>query len=502
MNIQHRFELAFGSQLGVILFALMIALCLLLALYWALTRQKHKIDSIAFEHKSYFTQAEELASLFAFASTHKLDFFGRQTIVKSKQDGSYALCTIPSPLHGDLASRERFQRYHRATQHQKIPLLSELIWKHDQDSLVIIQDKIIRKSGRLRIGLSEYLLDHRLGVADCELVLLELSLALAKLHDIATESGEGLYHGFLLPRSLYLGLDSQKRITRLVVADAPFAISFGSERLYEMIQEVKQEKADVKSDMEHTSRQTLLKQLPMLAPEQQSPEGLSRVGPPCDFFAFGALAVTLFTHHPFSSPEDIIWKDVPPAWQAFLKKCLEFTPSNRPQDFLEIQDRLTDPDLALTHVQTQITSKANQAAAQSEMAPAIPKIQDTLEGSKEIALNKLSSTIESLQQRLQQARRAENYTEAEELAPNIIKEISEKIISGMKALKNSRLQPARGHFDKAIELAPHHPEAHVGLAIVYYEEGDLKQAEYHYLMAKQMAPYTAKIFRDYIAFHI
>ncbi len=259
-----------------------------------------------------------------------------------------------------------------------------------------------------------------------------------------------------------MDLDSGNRVNHLAIAEAGLAFAFGPQEVCDRLEKLRLAKLPIERYCGHE----ILEQIGYLAPEQKDPRRLHDVGPPSDFFAFGALAVSLFTRQRFTSRDTVKLETIPEKWRPFIEACLSESPQDRPQDFLELEDWLTDPELALTH---QTSSHST-----NEEVPPITK--------KEVG--PLSLMLERIR---------DHQTEAPE-------NLSELLHSAEKAIAGSRWKPAKKHLNKALMIDPNHALTHVKLAIVSLELGDQKAAERHYNLSKQLNPKLAKQFREHLAF--
>jgi len=474
MNVLNRLRLIFDSDYGQLLVVLFGALLLLVLVYLFFLRRQKARDALAYYHQSHYEKANGLMREFLFVGKPQADFFGRQTVVKY-QDGSHVLALVPPP---DLSSEgvcTRFRFYHRALKHHPLPLFSRYPWTYDEEMLIVVQDQLIKKEGRLLPSLSEFLLDTRFGPADAELILLEISRALAALHDLTTEDGEHLYHGFLLPRTIFLGLDGKRHIDRIVIADHGLAFAFGAEKIAHRLRGLSEKKIFV----EPYCAKTVLDEHVMLAPEQRDPQRFGEIGACSDFFAFGALAVTLLTKRPFSTVKDIAWADIPMKWRSFLKSCLEEETVQRPKDFLQLQDYLYDPDLALTHHESVVDSDDDFVEEEEE---------------KPMSLDALAGVLKE-----SQSFRTQQLAAGKGLNPE---ELQRFLDLGKKALSKNKWALAKKHFVKAHAMSSENPEVNVALAIIHYEQGKVYIAQQYYEKAKQHNEEVAKRFRAHIAFRI
>ena len=161
------------------------------------------------------------------------------------------------------------------------------------------------------------------------------------------------------------------------------------------------------------------------------------------------------------------WDRLPEKWRPFVEACLSDNPRDRPQDFLELEDWLTDPELALTH-------QSSQGYAPGKRSPTIIE-EET---------GPLSAMLERLHN------------------PPIPtqKDLQELLHQAETAITGSRWKAARKLLEKALPIDGNHAPTHVKMAIVALELGDEKKAERHYNLAKQLDPKLAKQFREHLAF--
>ena len=473
MNFADRMNLALQSQVGTIFIGLIVFLIILGLIYWMMSLRQKKRDILAHLHNSHYQKAKSRATSFDFIGSHKADFFGRQTAVRFK-DGSVGLCLIPPPELSEEDVRERYRFFQRAVQQHPLPLLAPHIWKCDDKILILVQGSLLQKEGKFLLNIKHYLKDQRLRETDKERILLEVARALDALHGLHAENGEGLYHGFLLASSLFLEYDGSKTLRRIVLADAGMPFAVGPLKLYQRLLTLREGKLPI----EKFRANELLEQIGMLAPEQRDLKHLHEVSPASDFYSFGALAVFLFTERNLNEVKGINWKKIPQKWHSFIKSCLESDTNKRPKSFAELEDWLSDPELALTHHESEDLEMFNRAETKS------------INNSSEIPLEALPDLLT----RIRNTHPAQKQGKEDKLSVHME--------AGLKAAKTSKWDIAKKNFKDAIKANPKHAEAHVHYAIACYESGDLKSAEQHYGVAKQCDPRIAKKFRDHIALHI
>lgn len=471
MSFADRMSLGLHSQVGTLFLYLVLFLIVLGLVYWIMSLRQKKRDILAHLHNSHYQKAKSKATAFDFIGSHKADFFGRQTAVRFK-DGTVGLCLIPPPELSDDNVRERYRLYHRAVQQHAIPLLAPHSWTGDDSLWMIVQGNLLQKDGRYLLNIKHYLKDQRLRDTDKERILLEVAMTLDALHGLHAENGEGLYHGFLLASSLLLEYDGSKALRRIVLADGGMTFSIGAHKFYQRLFTLREGKLP----MEKFRANELLEQIGMLAPEQRDFKRLNDVGPASDFYSFGALAVYLFTERNLNEVKGILWNKVPQKWHSFIKSCLETETSKRPNNFAELEDWLSDPELALTHQESEDHERLS-------FEPSHPQPSSTI----------LTEALPDLLKRIR------NHHTAQPLSKDAS---STSMEAGLKAFKTSKWDAAKQHFKDVIKANPKHAEAHVYYAIACYEIGDVKAAELHYRAAKQNDPRIAKKFLEHIALHI
>jgi tetratricopeptide (TPR) repeat protein len=385
------------------------------------------------------------------------------------------MCLIPPPDLADAFSRDRFRCFHREIDAQRPPLLASTLWRYERDVLVQIQGQLLHQNGRPLLHLNHYLTDKRLGRAYTEQILLQIARALAALHQLKADNGDSLFHGFLLPRCIFVDFDANRTLNSVVIADSGLAYSFGSKSIYDRLKRLREGSLPI----EKFCANELLEQLPMLAPEQKDPERLTRVSQASDFFTFGAIAVTLFMQQRFVSTDKVDWSLVPKEWHPFIKGCLQDDHCLRPKDFLELEDWLNHPELALTHRLGDAIDDSNNDASSSSLG-----------------INDLKNLLQQVQEKRVPQHSSITLTKKQE------HKFQQAFDAGAKAIKMGRWKVARDQFVEAVAAYPSHAEANVSLAIAYYELGELQKAERYHECAKKIDPKIAKKFHAHIAFRI
>jgi tetratricopeptide (TPR) repeat protein len=257
----------------------------------------------------------------------------------------------------------------------------------------------------------------------------------------------------------------------MILVDAGIAFTFGPDIICNRLAHLRLGKHPI----DRYCRNELMEQSVYLAPEQRTLGLLNEVGSAADYYSFGALALALFGHKRFISLKDVDWTQIPSKWHPFLKACLEEKASNRPRDFLEIEDRLLDPELALMHAEVSTFDSGKTSVA--------------LDADKEAEaeFNALTGLL----------RRSEGKISLKE--PDTLKQ---HLDEGQKALKMAKWEFAKKAFKSALRIDPNHTVANLNLAIALYELGEFKASEKHVKAAQEIDASAAKRFRQHIAFRL
>lgn len=466
MNFARRFEIIFESSVGSLLIFFFFVFLVLIGIYFVLRIRQRRLDALAYCYQEHYEKVAAItSSKLQYVGRHKADILGRKTLVR--KEGDLLLCLAPPP---DLFARqacEQFRFYERAIQEQELPLFSTYPWSYMEDDLFIaLQGKVLHKEGRMLPSLREYFLDKKLGLADAELVLLEIARALAALHELKTEQGKGLYYGLLQPRNIRISFDSRQRINQIVLSDHGLYFSCSKSIFAKRLEQIK--KQEVQKIIEDQCLKEIFEELHFLAPEQRDSVQAIEVGPAVDFYSFAILALTLLTGKDYKEDSFDIQK-VPEKWQRFIEASLNIDPSKRPKDFLELQDRLYDPDMALTHHES---DDASDEEFLEEDSISLQELKDVLYSSREGSSLKVKDSFQLLKKTAQ------------------------------KNLSQGKWALAKQHLQEALEQKPDDAEILVGLSIAHYEEGLLKEAEGFYQRAKKIDARLAKRFREHIAFRV
>lgn len=458
MELSDWMEKMAESQMGLVFAFLLICFCALLGVYIYLSERQKRKDRLAYLHRRFYQETENLCDPFNFAGEHRAEIFGRTSTVLCKKR-SYATCTIPPPVLIDQETLNRYRAFRR-TNVSHLPLFAKHSWSFDDDRLVVVQDGLVKRDGQKMLHLQHFLDDRRLGRAYTEQILAQIAEAISALHNCQTEQGQILYHGFLLPRSIRIEFGVDRTLAKIVIADLGMAFSFGPQRVWEMEDGLRS--GDLQVD--RSVAKELLDQLSMLSPEQRDQGRLHQVGPASDFYAFAALACLLFTKRRFRASGAVNWSEVPKKWTPFLQKCLSDDPRCRPKDFLQLKDLLQNPALFL------VPEESVEKVIVDSVQP-LPAVKDVID-------------------RLKNKQKKDFYT---------VDDFRQK---ADHAFQIGHWQEAKQYFLEVVKHQPLDGEIQVSLAITFYEMGDLERAEYHYCLAKNIDPKTAKCFKEHIAFRI
>ncbi len=465
--MSERFYEMMESEAGLIFFFIVFILIGLISFYVYLWMREQEKDALTNKHRLYFEDAERNIDELIFSEKHSAEFFGRESRAHSKE--GFTLCLIPSPDENLNEIEDRFESFQHTLAEQKYSLFSTLKKIDIPDFFVIRQDNLFSSSGQKFLPIDKILKKGMLSQPEKEKILLDLAQNLQSLHEKRTDTGETLYHGFLLPKSIFADIDESHRVKKVVISGLGLAFAFGPESIQKKIKGLNKRKLRIDSSIKNE----LLSQYEFFAPELKDPEQVGEIGPASDFYAFAALSMTLFTGKIFTGPTHTDWNKAPSKWISFLQKCLETNPGDRPKSFKELDMWLSDPEWELT------TAEINKG---NELHPDTPKNFE----SAPLVMPNLQFAPETCD--LQYSNPNDPFTK--------------NLVSGNKALKIGKWQDANKYFLDAVSIDPENPEANINLAISFYEIGDLISAENHYRIVKNINPELAKTFRRHIAFRM
>lgn len=305
--------------LGILLLILLVVLGILL--YFLFVKKNGTKENVVSVDEEHYLEGEELLRRegITFAGAASAGFFGKMSVVRRVGTDEHGLCLFPAPDLVDEKSCRRFTQYAEALSRHPIEGIAPFRWwRADHNFIGVVQGELVRSNGHIRMTLREYLLDRTLNQREKEGTLLAIAHVLKSLH------AQGLYHGWLLPRSLFVALTPERIIRGIRVADGGLAYAFSQAQVYERLQLLHARE----TGMDAYRRHRLLNELVHLSPEQKKKDG--HVGPESDFYAFGSLAARLFSEAPLWGSAEIDWDKVPEKWRTFLQACLS---DNRPTSF-------------------------------------------------------------------------------------------------------------------------------------------------------------------------
>lgn len=473
MTLYDRWIMAYESPMGSLLVVLFLLLFLLAAFYLALMYRQRSRDLMASLHRLHFEKSGQFITEqgWKFVGVHKADFFGRETLVKKKDQ--WGLCTIPTPDLLQDDEKKRFALYLRAFS-VNTPSLATSYLLTELETPAFIQEAPVDSQGQFYPHLGHFVNSKAFVISDREHLLLRLAKDLSRLHAMCTDTGESLYHGWLLPKQFFIELDGHQRIMRTKLLNSGWAFAIGPDKLFLRLKDLQQGIMP----LEKYAMQELVDFLPFLAPEQKNFKQLDLVGTTSDFYSFGMLATWILTKKKALSSKDVAWNQVALKWHPFLRACLEENPKNRPRDFMDLEDLLNDPEFSLTSIEEERirTPLSHKAPSLNDLSHDLIKAAKGGEGVISNPFNAQSQDQHVL--------------------------LKKQLDLGIKSVKLAKWKDAKKILKDILKLSPDSIEAHVQMAIVCYELEDFKSAEKHYETAKQTNPKLAKQFREHIAFKI
>lgn len=326
-----RLRAGFETELGAIFLLLVSILLFLGAVYLLLLLYQKSKDRLRYRYRNYYEQAEKLVSAYQLVGKSVADLFGRESVL-ANHEGKKALCLILPPPIVNESITQRFEEYTYLIGSMQLPLFVPYCWTSTQNAWVIVQDKLLHTDGRKLLTFDKYIKDGRLTSTEAEKVLINIATCLSNLHLCRTSRGEALYHGFLLPRALFIDVDDKEGVKEILIAYHGLVSSIGGEKFQRYLHDLKKGSLIIDKWISNE----LLAQIKLLAPEQQLPQKIADVGPASDFYTFGNLGLMAFSGCRFQDVKTFDWSCVPTKWCAFLKGCLSENVNDRPKDFSEI----------------------------------------------------------------------------------------------------------------------------------------------------------------------
>lgn len=458
MDVLFPLQQALKTPLGDILLFLLLALLVfsILQLYFWVRYGRKK--DLGIYHHHQFKKTEKLLKDYNFKGIALSDFFGRKQLI-SLFDGRYGQCLIMYPELCNESVFKRFEQYHLLMQRQAASYFPINFVKLENNQLVNVETQFMKANGETLINLGHYSMDKTFSDAEKEHFLIDVAYMLEALHQIKTESGESLYHGFLLPTSFYFSMNIVKKITHIYLSNYGYAFALAPKHFQKWISKLLNGTYILDAfSMKHLQDFKFI-----LSPEQTRQNW--HITSSTDFYSFAALAVYLFTQKPFNAVSEINWSMVPAGWRVFLKECLNSQPEERPSHFLELQEYFNAPD-----VQIAIESSIDDS--------------QTIAG-KEGQLSSIQDYFEQVQQSKVQA-------------PFFDQEWQE----GYSAIKNQSWHQAQFIFEEMQKEGVRLFDAQLGLALLYYQKGEKEKAREHYMNAKKIDAKRINNFYKLISFDI
>lgn len=462
VNILYRFQLALETPVGVAFVFFLFVLLVLFCIYWVLRQRQREEDSYAYTYQMHYQKIDALDIPMVFLGQHRASFFGRESLVNLENNTKAQALALPPDLCEEGVAG-RFSQYTQALLSPENHKLSTYPWTYLKKGACVLVQGGLFHGERKGCSLQEFYLDRSLKQADVEWLLLNIVKALTHLHMQKNPKGQALYHGLVLPQSIFLHRDSLGCLQDLVLADHGFAYALGPSSLYNRLEQLKASSLP----LDVLTQKDLEEQVNLLAPEQKHSQGLSDVGRASDFYTFAALALELFTREKFLPEKEPLWESVPTGWRSFLQRCLCVDPKKRPQDFYDLHVLLHDPDLALLH-------------GENMPLDASPKPQK-----ESFELKDLKSAFDRLQRGDSQSRGKSS-------------DLQGIIDQAMKKLERAQWKEASLLYESAWKQKQGGAEVCVGLAISYYEQGLFKESEKFYHLAKEKSPLIAKRYREHL----
>ena len=456
MNLIFPLKQALNTPLGDVLIFLAIGLLAASSLYLYFWLRFARQKDLTKCHHLQFKDTEKQLKNIEFKGLASSDFFGKRQVA-SLPSGQFGQSLIFYP---ELSSREvsqRFQDYHMLLQKLGQPYFPKNQIFYENNQIACVETQFMQTNGETLINFAKYSTNQVLSDAEKERFLIDIAYMLEALHQVQTESGESLYHGFLLPSSFYFSINLVKKITNIYVSDFGCAFALGAQSFQKWLLDLFQGKYIVDASV----KRHIFEFAFIFSPEQKL-KGAS-ITSATDFYSYAALAVFLFTDQAFESAEEINWELVPKGWRLFLKECLLEDPEKRPHNFLELREYLSDPEFEI----------------ESADSFKLGSSQDTV-------------SIKSLK---------ECFDKAQEDRQSSI-ELDESWHKGFLAVKEGDWERAHEIFSSLLNDQKKAFDGNLGLALLFYQQGDKSKAKEHYQEAKKIDAKRISYFHKLIAFDI
>lgn len=456
-----RFQQALKTPLGDLLIFLVITTLTLSFFYLFFWFRFKKNKDLIFRHHYLYKKVEKEVESGEYVGQAISDIFAKKQLIELN-DGRFAQSMVSYPEVSTPDFIRCFYDYHSQLKQTSMPCFPDNLLEEHQGLLVNIEPQYTHQDGKSLISLSQYLLDKKLSLSEKELILMDLAHILEELHQLTSQDAQKLYHGLLLPRHIYLCQNMMKQITHIYISHHGYAYSLNNSVAYKWIDYV----LDNKIYLEQGLKRDLQKFAFVFAPEQRESKSWEAVNSSCDFYSFAALALYLFTETEFQSANEVNWDLVPQDWRGFLKECLEVDPNLRPENFLELNEYFNTPELSLSNAEKE-QIKINSKEALHE--PRIP-LKEIFEN-----VHKLKSQFNDFSNEWQ---------------------------NGFSALKEQNFDQAFIVFNGIMKADSQAFNAHLGLALTFYQKGESEKAKFHYEKAKQLDSKRISCFHRLMTFDI
>lgn len=458
MNFLFPLKQALTTPVGDLLTFLIIAFAITLLFYLYFWLRFGRQKDLSLCHQPLFKRTVRQLKDLTFRGFTKSDFFGRKQIV-SLPDGRYGQCLIFYPELSNASVYKRFEEYHLLLLKEGGAYFPQNIFRIKNTQLVNVETQYMKANGQSLVNFAHYSLDKTFSDAEKELFLIDIAYMLEALHRLKTESGEHLYHGFLLPSSFYLTINLVKKVTNIYLSEHGCAFSLASNTFQKWFLNISQGKYILDPFM----KSQIEKYQFIFSPEQKAVN--ETITSATDFYSFGALSVYLFTQKSVENLGEVDWKQVPATWQYFLKECLNSHPANRPTNFLELKEYFNAPDLEIEGL-----NRGELIGQKTSVDPKLESLRGYID-----EIHKIKQEYPFFDQTWHE---------------------------GYVAIKKSQWSKAHNIFEKMQEGQSTSFNAELGLAILYYQKGEEEKAKSYYHKAKKIDAKKISCFHKLIGFDI
>ena len=320
---------SFTSPLGLLFISLTLIIVFYTLTYFLLYSKTKRLRRKKFKDNLFLKVALSTLPGISQYSKPKKSIFGFTSQVTGHSFSNRFHCIVIHKKHLSYYFKEHLKRFIATYKKGSFTLLQKVAFHHKSPYLLAYDSEIsssVSSEGSLRFWLNK----HTLSYEQQKNLLTELAENLSYLHQLKTDNGKTLFHGWLTPSTLQVKYHKGKNINQLSIPYTGLIFSFPQNTLNKLCIDLRKDSLDINRQV----KDTLFQEQVFLSPEYFDTR--YTVSYKSDLYSFAVLAYYLFSKEIILSIEDIKWQEIPIQWHDFLKRCLLINPDDRPQDLSEI----------------------------------------------------------------------------------------------------------------------------------------------------------------------